>query len=88
MTKHSTQDGQLQRDRKPSLPVVDHVSDRRMRSAGVRAVEAYQNLRKKTERLLEEMDEVTPAHGVPTTGLSAEDSVVTSVAAVIASHRK
>jgi hypothetical protein len=59
-----------------------------MRSAGVRAIEAHQMVRRKAERLLEEMDEVTPVHGVSITGLSEEDSVVTSVAAVIASHRK
>jgi hypothetical protein len=51
-------------------------------------MEAHQTVKRKAERLLEEMDEATPAHGIPTTNLSEEDSVVTSVAAVIASHRK
>ena len=73
---------------KAHLIVVDHVSDQRMKSAGVRAIEAHRMVREKTERLLEELDAATPSHGVPTTGLSPEDSVVTSVAAVIESHRK
>lgn len=66
----------------------DQVADQRMHGAAVRAISSYQSVRAKAERLCEEMDDLTPVNGVPTSNLSDEDSVVTSIASVIASHSK
>lgn len=51
----------------------------RMQSACVRACDAYRTVTRKAERIQEELDEVTSPHGVPTTELHDEDSVVIAV---------
>ena len=72
--------------REASQKVPDPVGLERMQQAGVRAIESAQRLRRKAETLMEEIDEVTPAFGIVTAELSDEDSLVTSVANVIATH--
>jgi uncharacterized SAM-binding protein YcdF (DUF218 family) len=53
----------------------------RMRSASVRAFDAYAMVQRRANRILEELDEVTATHGVPTTELHEEDSAVTTIEA-------
>jgi hypothetical protein len=57
----------------------------RVQTAGVRALDAHTRLRRVAERLSEELDEITSPHGVPTTELSDEDSMVIAVERVLAS---
>lgn len=57
----------------------------RVQAAGARALESYTRLRRVAARLSEELDEVTSPHGIPTTELSEEDSMVIAVERVIAS---
>lgn len=57
----------------------------RTQAAGTRAIESTKRLRRFAERLSEEMDEVTAPHGIQVTGFSEEDSLVTSIEAVMAS---
>lgn len=59
-----------------------------MKQAAARAIESHAAVRRKAERLCEELDDLTGPTGVPRVTLSEEDSVVTSVAAVIATHSK
>ncbi len=48
----------------------------RMRAASVRAFDAYAGVQRKANRILEELDEVTAPHGMPTIELHDEDSAV------------
>lgn len=57
----------------------DRVQVDRMHAAATRCIESSQRLRRKAEALMEEMDDVTPAHGIVTTNLSDEDSMVIAV---------
>jgi len=52
------------------------IAGQRMLSASVRAMDAHLALRRKADRVSEEMDDITNPHGIPTTELSAEDSLV------------
>lgn len=56
----------------------------RMRSAAVRATSSSMELKRSAERLSEELDDVTPVHGVPVTGFGEEDSMVTALNDAIA----
>lgn len=56
----------------------------RVQAAGARALESYTRLRRVASRLSEELDEVTSPHGIPTTDLDEEDSMVIAVERVIA----
>lgn len=87
-TRHSTANGFFQPERKASLSGVARVADQRMKGAALRAIEANQRVCSKAKRLMEEIDDLTPVHGVPVTNLSDEDSLVTTVAAVIAANGK
>lgn len=49
---------------------------------------SYRYISRKAERLCEEMDDVTPAHGVPTTDLSDEDSAVISISHALTAHKR
>lgn len=60
----------------------------RMRSAGIRAADAFRSVRRIADRLNEELDDVTANGGVQVGGLSEEDSMVTSIDAVLAAHGK
>jgi hypothetical protein len=69
---------------KPRNPVgVD-----RMRAAAARCIASQQRLHHKLEALMEEMDDVTPAHGIVTTNLSDEDSMVIAVDELRAAHKR
>jgi hypothetical protein len=72
-------------ERKTFVRPSDQVADQRMHAAAMRAIESSQRLRNKAEALAEELEDVTPAHGIITTCLSEEDSMVTSVAALLES---
>lgn len=51
-------------------------SNNRMVAASVRAFDSYASVQRRANRILEELDEVTAPHGVPTTELHDEDSAV------------
>lgn len=51
-----------------------------MRASGIRAADAYAAISRRAHQLAEELDEVTPLHGIPVTELHDEDSLVTTVA--------
>ncbi len=55
----------------------------RTRSANARAVESSKRLRRVAQRLTAEMDAATPPHGIKVTEFDEEDSLVTSIEAVI-----
>ena len=57
----------------------------RVQAAGVRAIDAYTRLQRLAVRLSEELEEVTSPHGIPTTELDDEDSMVIAVERVLAS---
>lgn len=69
---------------KPSNGVVTQ----RLQTAGMRALESQARLRRVAERLGEELAEVTSPHGIPTTDLGEEDSMVIAIDRVIASATK
>ncbi len=73
---------------RPSTNPIEHSATNRMRAASVRAFDSYASLQRRANRLLEEMDEVTAPHGVPTTELSEEDSAVTTVEAARGTHER
>lgn len=54
-----------------------------MRSACIRACDAFSQVKIHADRLNEELDDVTNPGGVQVGGLSDEDSMVTSIAAVL-----
>lgn len=60
----------------------------RMRAASVRAFDAYASTQRRANQILEELDEVTEPHGVPTVELDDEDSIVTTTAAARGSHEE
>lgn len=66
--------GKLAQGSVPPAAITD-----RMQSACVRACDAYRTVSRKAERIQEELDEVTAPHGVPTTELHDEDSIVVAV---------
>lgn len=72
---------------KNSAPVSDQVADQRMKGAGLRAIECHQRVASKAARLIEEMEDLTPVHGVPI-ALSEDDSVVTAISNVLAANTK
>lgn len=51
----------------------------RLRAAGIRACDSYASIRRRAEKLYDELDEITSPHGVPTTDLGDEDSAVIAV---------
>lgn len=53
----------------------------------MRAIDAHARLRRVATRLSEELEETTSPHGVPTTELSEEDSMVIAVERVIATAK-
>jgi hypothetical protein len=56
------------------------VAEQRMVAASVRAIDANVRLRLRACALSEAIEETTAPHGVPITGLSEEDSMVTAIA--------
>jgi len=58
-------------------------SNQRLVAAGTRALDAHARVRRFAERLGEELDHVTSPHGIPTTDLDPEDSMVIAVEKVI-----
>lgn len=66
----------------------DHPATNRMRAASVRAFDALAALRRRADRLCEELDEVTAPHGIPNTELHDEDSAVTTIEEARATHER
>lgn len=60
----------------------------RVQSAGLNAIAAHARVRRKAEALTEELEEVTSPHGIPTTDLGEEDSMVIAVERVISSSKR
>ena len=60
------------------------VVTQRLQAAGTRAIESQARLRRVAESLGEELEEVTSPHGIPTTDLGEEDSMVVAIDRVIA----
>lgn len=58
----------------------------RMRSASVQAFDACASVQRRANQILEELDEVTAPHGVPTTELHDEDSAVVVVGEALLTH--
>lgn len=61
-----------------------HSFSQRLATASSRALEAYMRVRRYAERLGEELEDSAPSHGIPTTELDPEDSMVVSVGRAIA----
>ena len=59
----------------------EHSATNRMRAASVRAFDSYASVARRAGSILEELDEVTSPHGIPTTELHEEDSAVTTIEA-------
>lgn len=64
----------------------DSLSGQRLQSACIRACDSRASVKRAADRLNEELDQVTAPGGVQVGGLSEEDSMVTTVAAVIEKH--
>jgi hypothetical protein len=60
----------------------------RAHDAASKACESYAGLRRMAEKVSREIDEVTSPHGIVTTELSEEDSMVHAVASAIAVNQK
>lgn len=60
----------------------------RIQAAGVRAMNSYQTVTRLANKLAEELDDVTPVHGVPVNDLDEEDSMVVSIVAAKEAHQK
>lgn len=58
-------------------------SSQRLIAAGKRTLEAHARVRRMAEHLSEELDNVTTSHGIPSTELDPEDSMVIAVEKVI-----
>lgn len=56
-----------------------------MRSASIRARDAWLSIRRMAKRVSDEMDEATNPDGVRVAGFTDEDSMVTAVADLISS---
>ena len=60
-----------------------------MKAAAQRAIESSERLRRKAIELCEGLDQIPrPSNGVPTTGLSEEDSMVIAVERVIQTAKR
>ena len=68
-------------------PHDDSISGR-LQSAGVRAGDAYRSVKRLANRINQELDEITLPGGIKTRNYDREDSLVTSIDAVIASSRR
>ncbi len=55
----------------------------RMRAAATRAIGHSSVLIRAASRLSDELDDVTPVHGVPVTGYDDEDSLVKAISDII-----
>lgn len=55
----------------------------RTQAANIRAMESSKRLRRLAQKLTAEMDAATPPHGIRVTEFDDEDSLVTSIGAVI-----
>ena len=55
------------------------VSNQRLIAAGKRTLEAHARVRRMAEHLGEELESVTSPHGIPSTELDPEDSMVIAV---------
>lgn len=64
----------------------EHSATNRMRAASVRAFDSYAGVQRRANRILEELEEVTSPHGIPTTELHEEDSAVTTIEAARAAN--
>jgi len=71
-----------------SMTPSNGVVTQRLQAAGTRALEAHARLRRVAERLGEELEETTSPHGIPTTDLSEEDSMVIAIDRVMASAKR
>jgi hypothetical protein len=63
-------------------------SGQRLKSATVRACDSYRGVRLRAERILDDMDEVTGRHGIPTTDLPEDDSLVIVTQDALAAHKR
>lgn len=63
------------------------VSNQRLVAASKRALEAYARVQRFAEHLGEELEQVTSPHGIPTTQLDPEDSMVIAVERVISTAK-
>lgn len=77
--RHLTVVGELENGKATKLAQGSTSNTDRMQSACVRTCDAYRTVTRKAQRIQEELDEVTSPHGVPTTELHDEDSVVIAV---------
>lgn len=59
-----------------------------MHASAVRTIDAYASIKRHADALNEELDDITPVHGVPTTELSDEDSMVIVVCAAIETNKQ
>lgn len=59
-----------------------------MRSAGMRAVNAWARCRDTAEQLNEELDDATAPHGIPVTGLCEEDSMVIAIKTAVVGEKR
>jgi hypothetical protein len=62
-------------------------SNQRLVAASARALEAHARVRRMADHLAEELEHVTSPHGIPTTELDPEDSMVVAVEKVIATAK-
>lgn len=75
-------------ERKGLLPQRDCLSDQRMKSAAVRALDAHASVSRLAALVLEDLEEVTSPHGIVTTGMSEEDSAVIVIDKFVTAHQK
>jgi len=63
------------------------VVTQRLQAAGMKAIESQARLRRIAESLSDELEDTTSPHGIPTTDLGEEDSMVIAVDRVIAATK-
>lgn len=60
-----------------------NIVNERVHAATRRAVESCTRVERVADGMIEEMEEVTPIHGIPLTDLDAEDSAVIAITEVL-----
>jgi hypothetical protein len=78
----------LHLEHKGLLPKRDCLSDQRMKSAAVRAIDAHAAVFRLAAMVIEDLEDVTSPHGIPVTDLSEEDSAVIVIDKMLAAHQK
>jgi hypothetical protein len=64
----------------------DAANNQRVQSAAMRAIESCNHADRVSTRMLEELEDATPVHGIPVTDLDEEDSAVIAVGEAITSN--